>query len=92
MEIEKVRKWIQLCQNAGIGVPEQVIVLDVYARLLEANLVNVKAELLQANKSLHAIVESARRDLASHEAPHAGDCQAGGMRDISEALAEEFRS
>lgn len=41
MTIEQVRNWINVCDAAGIGVPEQVRVLDAYATLLESRLLAI---------------------------------------------------
>lgn len=35
-KIVQIRRWIDVCEAAGTPVPEQVHLLDAYARLLEA--------------------------------------------------------
>jgi hypothetical protein len=39
-KIEEIRRWMDACDKAGIGdqIPEQLRLMDAYARLLEANL------------------------------------------------------
>jgi len=44
MTIDQIRAWIAVCETAGIGVPEQIHVLDAYARLLEAKLLEIAGE------------------------------------------------
>lgn len=41
MDEKQVRQWITVCEASGIGVPDQVLVLDAYARLLEARIVDL---------------------------------------------------
>lgn len=44
MTIENVRQWIAVCESAGIEMPEQIVVLDTYARLLEARIYSLSCD------------------------------------------------
>ena len=44
MTEKDVRAWIQICKAEGIEVPEYIRVLDAYAYLLEARILNLLNE------------------------------------------------
>lgn len=43
--IDNLRKWIAICEASGVGVPEQVHQFDAYGRLLESEIVALRAKL-----------------------------------------------
>ena len=43
-KIEEIRQWIQVCEKGGIQIPEQIYLLDAYATLLEARLMEFQAK------------------------------------------------
>ena len=42
-KIDEIRAWVDTCDAAGIGdqIPEQLRLMDAYARLLEAKLMSL---------------------------------------------------
>ena len=61
--VENLRKWIEVCENAGMGVPEQVHQFDAYSRLLESEV----ARLTQAIAAKEAELAMAFRVVDSHK-------------------------
>lgn len=56
IQIENIRRWIDVCEKTGIGVPDQVHTLDAYARLLEAKIAHDAGRVEELEMALAEII------------------------------------